>query len=244
MRECWLEDGETLYRVGDPPAEIFIVKSGTVILRSLDGSGRLRDHVKPAGALFGADEMLGGLNRMADAIAQGMTEIAAFSPNELSAVLGARQGAETQQAQQATPVEAALPPDPDPSIIDLDPSAAAAARLYPDAEPLIDKLGDEPIIIESFPFVVGRKDRSQKQGLQLAIEDEKPFHLSRRHFMVDFRRGEFSVSDCGSHHGTLVDGELLGAGEPVFRAALGPGKHEIIAGRAVSPFRFTCIVPG
>ena len=61
--------------------------------------------------------------------------------------------------------------------------------------------------------------------------------------MIDFRRGEFSISDCGSHHGTLVNGELLGAGEPVFRTALKPGKHEIIAGRQVSPFRFSFLIP-
>ncbi len=235
MRECVLEDGDILFRQGDRSEEIYIVNSGQISLRTPEEDGGVREEIKSEGALFGADELLAGLARAAQATAVGHTELSAFSPAEISQALA------TQQTYQQAGRNGGDTPGHDNSFaLETGPDRLV---LIAESNALIQQLGAAPIIIREFPFFIGRHEEGEENSLNLALSDEKPFHLSRRHFMFDLRRGYFSISDCGSHHGTLVDGELLGAEKSAFRAILESGDHEIIAGREVSPFRFICRIP-
>ena len=109
---------------------------------------------------------------------------------------------------------------------------------------IVRQMGSDSITIERFPFLVGRESSHTSDAMNppvaLAISDEQPFQLSRRHFMIDQDDEGIIVRDCGSHNGTIVNGIMLGGSSIGFRAVLVPGENEIIAGTLISPFHFSC----
>jgi hypothetical protein len=50
------------------------------------------------------------------------------------------------------------------------------------------------------------------------------------------------VRDCGSYHGTTLNGQILGGEGRPSSAPLMSGESELVAGRADSPFRFRILV--
>ena len=76
----------------------------------------------------------------------------------------------------------------------------------------------------------------------LMIPDEAPFQLPCRHFMIEEGEEGFEIVDCGSYHGTLVNGAKLGNDSVAFRVNLNPGENEIVAGTPSSPFRFIVVL--
>ena len=121
----------------------------------------------------------------------------------------------------------------------------ALVRLIVTDPEIADLIEYPELDIELFPFVIGRGDGlSGKQSVDLAIPDEAPFQLSRRHFMIEDGEDGFEIIDCGSYHGTIVNGAKLGNDSIYFRAVLNPGENEIVAGTPASPFRFICVIEG
>ena len=107
-------------------------------------------------------------------------------------------------------------------------------------------VGDEPISIKYFPFLVGREASKLSEAMsppvKLAVPDKEPFQMSRRHFTIEQEGNNIIVRDCGSQNGTIVNGFMLGGGSTTFRKILNPGKNDIIAGTFVSNFCFTCLI--
>jgi CRP/FNR family transcriptional regulator, cyclic AMP receptor protein len=97
----------------------------------------------------------------------------------------------------------------------------------------------------NLPFVVGRGPVAW-EGLpplqpDLKLDDTVPFRLSRNHFMIEKRDGNYYVRDLCSTLGTIVNGEPIGD----FRgddAALRAGENEVIAGGVDSPFVFSVFI--
>jgi CRP/FNR family cyclic AMP-dependent transcriptional regulator len=95
------------------------------------------------------------------------------------------------------------------------------------------------------PFVVGRGPVAW-EGLpplqpDLKLDDTVPFRLSRNHFMIEKRDGNYYVRDLCSTLGTIVNGKPIGD----FRgddAALRAGENEVIAGGVNSPFVFSVFI--
>ncbi|MGB0632931.1 MAG: FHA domain-containing protein, partial [Alphaproteobacteria bacterium] len=73
--------------------------------------------------------------------------------------------------------------------------------------------------------------------------DKRPFNLSRRHFAIEQLNGALIVRDCGSYHGTTLNGMILGGQDRPQTAPLMTGESELVAGKPDSPFRF-CIIVG
>jgi CRP/FNR family transcriptional regulator, cyclic AMP receptor protein len=76
----------------------------------------------------------------------------------------------------------------------------------------------------------------------LKLDDTVPFRLSRNHFMIEKRDGNYYVRDLCSTLGTIVNGEPIG---DYFRgddAALRAGENEVIAGGVDSPFVFSVFI--
>jgi hypothetical protein len=75
----------------------------------------------------------------------------------------------------------------------------------------------------------------------LKLDDTVPFRLSRNHFMIEKRDGNYYVRDLCSTLGTIVNGKPIGD----FRgddAALRAGENEVIAGGVNSPFVFSVFI--
>jgi pSer/pThr/pTyr-binding forkhead associated (FHA) protein len=107
-------------------------------------------------------------------------------------------------------------------------------------------LGAEEIAVHELPFRIGRAASGEGKDtydvVHLAITDARPFNLSRRHFSIEEENGALLVRDCGSYHGTTLNGQILGGEGRPSSAPLMSGKSERVAGRADSPFRFRILV--
>lgn len=98
------------------------------------------------------------------------------------------------------------------------------------------------IKIKETPFGVGRKPKRGEQiprtDIVLQFADERPYNLSRNHFMIELGRPGLMIRDTGSQLGTLVNGERIGLDEPRNAVSLHIGANEIEAGGYNTPFSF------
>ena len=122
---------------------------------------------------------------------------------------------------------------------------APGARLtiYAESGRLADLLPAEGYELAVLPYFVGRAlmedDPKPPISIDFTIRDEAPHRLSRVHFAVMRRDGDFVIRDFGSRLGTVVNGELLGG--DFFRSHSAPlkaGDNIVIAGGADSPYTF------
>jgi CRP/FNR family transcriptional regulator, cyclic AMP receptor protein len=120
-------------------------------------------------------------------------------------------------------------------------------QLTADTVALREKIGSEPIMVDQFPFVVGRRpkpgEKMPKRVPDLLLEDGVPFRISRQHFMIArLRGGGLVVRDLNSALGTSVNGEPIGSHFRTDVAELRPGQNRIVAGGTDSDFAFTALV--
>ena len=118
-------------------------------------------------------------------------------------------------------------------------------KIRSDSPELKDMLPEEGLTISQFPFVVGRfpskNEREPVTNVDLKINDQRPYRLSRAHFSVVRTSNGFILTDSGSVLGTAVNGQSVGKEFPNSRVPLRDGENEIIAGGTTSPYKF-CIV--
>ena len=76
----------------------------------------------------------------------------------------------------------------------------------------------------------------------LKLHDATPFRLSRYHFIIEKRDGNYYVRDLRSTLGTIVNGEPIGDHFRGDEAPLRAGENEVIAGGVNSPFVFSVSV--
>jgi len=98
------------------------------------------------------------------------------------------------------------------------------------------------IKINETPYGVGRKPKRGEQiprtDIILQFSDERPYNLSRHHFMIELGRPGLMIRDAGSQLGTLVNGERIGLDEPRNAVSLHIGENIIEAGGYDTPFHF------
>lgn len=104
------------------------------------------------------------------------------------------------------------------------------------------RIGATPLQNIKLPFIVGRTPVDDEVRPlpcpDLLIEDELPFRLSRRHFLITRDGDRVVVSDLGSTLGTIVNGEAIGHRFMRQVAPLRRGENHILAGGQDSSFKF------
>ena len=268
MTERQFSDGALIYRQGDPADGVYRVRSGRVRLRrgsgDKTGTGDLG-----ADSVFGEDGFLTGGTRETDAVAIGDVQVEFLRRNEFLAILSVQQHLLSpifdpifDLVRPAPPSAAApesksskSPPSGYPGNTDAGTAgtgsdgpaqAVAAIRLVLDGRRLRSALGVEEIAVHELPFRIGRsasgEGKDTYDDVSLAIDDVRPFNLSRRHFSIERENGALVVRDCGSYHGTTLNGQILGGDGRPLSAPLMAGESELVAGRSDSPFRFRIVV--
>jgi cellulose biosynthesis protein BcsQ len=126
------------------------------------------------------------------------------------------------------------------------PDASAEPQLWlrpssPEAAVALQQQNQASFCISQFPYFMGRDDPNVLNDL--AIPDQRPWQLSRRHAHFIRREGRIGVVDLGSTQGTWVNGHRLGGPTadpgPVF---FGPRGGELILGTRHSPHVFDVAV--
>jgi pSer/pThr/pTyr-binding forkhead associated (FHA) protein len=100
-------------------------------------------------------------------------------------------------------------------------------------------LGDLPIIVGRRP-AAGEVQPARQPDLML--EDTAPFRLSRNHFAIEKRNGDYHVRDLRSTLGTIVNGQPIGNHFRADSVSLRPGDNEVIAGGVGSRFVFAVFI--
>jgi hypothetical protein len=198
--------------------------------------------------VFGCEALLAGVAYQATVRARGRTvvEIADVETMMTTLLLRpdaalplARAAFEQAALDAAAPARAAPPPEPSRA-------GEYGLRLMPATPALAEQIGADGVVVSSFPFVVGREaargDGGGSRGVDLVLHDSTPYNLSRRHFAIERDGDRYVVRDCGSYHGTIVNGTPIGGHEIRRSAALRPGENAIVAGKASSPIRFSFVV--
>jgi CRP-like cAMP-binding protein len=256
--------GGTIYRRGDAAASAFEVRDGRVRLTWPREGGPELPTVLGRGQVFGAAELISGAARAATAEALGEAVVDELGRDELARLCAddpefaramfqpaferLRRDEDAARAQAAIvtppPVEI-VPPRP------AEPFVLSELRLKPAAREVSRQMNADGIRIASLPFHVGRRsvrglpaDDGGDAPIDLTLEDARPYSLSRRHFAIEGHNGGYIVRDCNSHYGTIVNGSPIGAGMMDSIAPLVRGENRIVAGRSISPFRFTLTLDG
>ncbi|MGE0745736.1 MAG: cyclic nucleotide-binding domain-containing protein [Rhodospirillales bacterium] len=243
MYQRRLRAGDFLWRTGEPAEAVFRLRAGTVRIGADTVEGGPGD-----GRLIGGIDVFAGAARPTSAAAVGDVVVDVISRAELldaigraedlaapfmAAVvrrIGAAQAAAEAAAAAAEPATAAAQP---------------AIRLRPAGKRLSGQIGEHDIVPDRLPFRIGRLGADNAKDfadVNLLLRDSKPYSLSRRHFEIAADGAQAIVRDCGSYHGTIVNGKLIGAGTGLRSAALETGVNDVIAGPRDSPFRFAVVV--
>ena len=124
--------------------------------------------------------------------------------------------------------------------------AAFNIRIIPDGKRVRSAVGIDEVAILRLPFRIGRRAGGEGKDtytdVDLALEDRRPFNLSRRHFSIEEEDGALIIRDFGSYHGTTVNGTTLGGEGRPRTAPLMTGESKLITGKPDSPFRFRMVV--
>jgi Cyclic nucleotide-binding domain/FHA domain len=241
-------DGEVIIVPGHAGEALYRVHAGTVALHRLCADGTTRVETIGAGGVFGAEALFEDGDGALAASAAGPAEIDIVGHSEFRHRL-------TGDPALAAAIAVAVFESADRAS-----AAALAGTVSKATETAVPRLilraaddglaGQFPpggIPIEGLPFGVGRAGegragRSRADEVQLALSDDKPYHLSRRHFVIEMNGRIPCVRDCGSFHGTRVNGTALDADNRGTVVALHPGVNKIAAGRRNTPFRFVLVV--
>lgn len=252
-------DGEYIYRAGDPADGVYRVRTGQVKVKRSGVTSALGP-----GEYFGEAGFLTGDNRSADVIADSAVTVDFLRRNEFLAILSLNPSLvaplisgvfdlvdKTIQAEQPP-----QPPVEPPEEVAEDAGANGFAMegvapdstiiMIPDGKRLRALVGTDEVRVDRLPFRIGRAASGEGKDtyfdIDLALDDKRPFNLSRRHFSIELIDGSLIVRDCGSYHGTTLNGMILGGQDRPQTAPLLTGESELVAGKPDSPFRFRIIV--
>ncbi len=129
------------------------------------------------------------------------------------------------------------------------PGTRLQVRLVPETEEARAALPDsqEGLVLRQLPVVIGRRSKASGAGvpgeLFIALEDQRPYHLSRRHFLLRRSEGGIVFEDVGSRLGTRINGEKIGGhrGEK-HEFLLAYGKNRVVLGGNDSRLIYSFIV--
>ena len=249
MQELSFPTGNVVYREGDPGDAVYVVQSGAVeITRMVDGEVACLSVFGP-GEIFGETGVL--CNR------PHSTTVTALSDSSLLKVDKAtflKTFGEDNPfglpllrmlcSRLAATDERILETRADTREI-ARVEAVGCLRLQPNSPHVARQIGEEGLVLEQRPFLVGRRKTEAHGPLletdRLALYDGERHSLSARHFVIEDREGEIVLRDLGSRMGTVLNGAYLSRFSHPEGLPLRLGVNEIVAGTKESEFRFRLV---
>lgn len=123
---------------------------------------------------------------------------------------------------------------------------ALGLKILPNSDLVAAGFPSEGLSVTDFPFHVGRQPQPKESApylkINLSVQDNPPYRLSRVHFSIEKTQQGFLVRDLGSTLGTQVNGEFLGNDFARDFRQLESGENSVIAGGLGSPFVFRVMI--
>lgn len=247
LKQCSFAAGKTILREGDLGETAFVILKGRVQIRS---GGRDLATLGP-GDTLGEMSMVDDKPRSATAVALEDTRLAEIHRDDFFEALQTDPQAtisiltslferlreansrilqlEGGRAESGLPVAATRPG----VILRLEPLTSEAEAALSGAAVMVDR----------FPFRIGRLSHNPLVHNDLELHDETPWQISRHHLALVLDDGKVGVMDRGSTLGSSVDGKRIGGSGgrpgPVFFS--GPEGH-LVLGRPASPYEFRVLI--
>jgi CRP/FNR family transcriptional regulator, cyclic AMP receptor protein len=252
MNHAHYVEGQVLFREGDPADSVFRLLSGAVdILRDLDGDPIILGTIG-AGQFIGEMGVVENRPRNATARAASEVEVEILTPIEFFDQITGSPRAVRELIQR---LSRRLREADDRIVNDERRSGRAHSQTAVESvnnahlaakNRWLRTQFHAPLKLGDLPFVVGR-GAVAREGLpqlqpDLKLDDTTPFRLSRNHFMIEKRDGNYYVRDLRSTLGTIVNGEPIGDHFRGDEAPLRAGENEVIAGGVNSPFVFSVFI--
>jgi CRP/FNR family transcriptional regulator, cyclic AMP receptor protein len=252
MNHAHYVEGQVLFREGDPADSVFRLLSGAVdILRDLDGDPIILGTIG-AGQFIGEMGVVENRPRNATARAASEVEVEILTPIEFFDQITGSPRAVRELIQR---LSRRLREADDRIVNDERRSGRAHSQTAVESvnnahlaakNRWLRTQFHAPLKLGDLPFVVGR-GAVAREGLPQLQPDLKPdgttpFRLSRNHFMIEKRDGNYYVRDLRSTLGTIVNGEPIGDHFRGDEAPLRAGENEVIAGGVNSPFVFSVFI--
>lgn len=240
--------GDVLFAPGAAADNAYVLIAGRVRVAAGEGNGE--PVIFGPGAIVGDLDLLLNQPHSTTAVALDDVSTVPLSRLQITAAIqrGPRHGAARTADvldELARTVAAALGGlDESPAGIsdDAPGSRVTGARIAADDRKLAQQVDNARLALHELPYVVGRNptrhESPPRQRVDLALDDRKPFQLSRRHFAIDRDADGLVLRDLGSQLGTEVNGVRIGIGRSTNAARLRPGENLVVAGRTDSPYRF------
>jgi CRP-like cAMP-binding protein len=246
------EAGAIIFREGEPSVEVGLVLDGAVeVVKQTSGDpvvlARLGEgeHVGEMGVLEGrqrsATVRAVGPARLAfmrrDAFLERISTDRAMTLRLLTAL---------SERLHRTDEQLVAGKGRAPGLPVLATQAGIVLRILPDS-PLMERLlPAEGLRVDRFPFTIGRRPGTGEQeppvAVDLVLDDERPYRLSRVHLSLIRLADGVAVSDPASTLGTAVNGIYLGEHFASVREPLEQGENRVVAGGVESPFAFRLVL--
>jgi CRP/FNR family transcriptional regulator, cyclic AMP receptor protein len=250
------EQGETLFRQGDPSDVAIQILSGSAEVLRQAGDDAIVLGTVNAGEFVGEmgvleDRPRSATVRAAAPVEAELIERQAFLDRvsdepELARKLLVRMSARLRDVEDTlTGLYARRGEDAPRGELVETPRRTHAARsimLKAATDRARDVLGADLMPITRLPFTVGRKPADDEAPAfitaDLAIPEPPPYRLSRAHFSLIAEDGGVVVRDLASTLGTIVNNRAIGRDFPLDSVPLHQGENTIVAGGRESPFAF------
>jgi hypothetical protein len=104
-------------------------------------------------------------------------------------------------------------------------------------------LDNRKLLISTFPFCIGRyvpydSNSDVFYNNDLAIEEKKPYVISRNHLSINYEGGKVWIVDRGSTFGAVVNGNEIGGKAEAKRLPLDLEQNQLIIGPPTSGYIF------
>ncbi len=250
FQELTFKKGSVIIKEGDKSDDIYIIKSGLVEIRKKGKDGSVLIDVFKEGDIFGELGIIFGKIRTATVVAKTDVVVEIVSPRVISELFDTELGKKLMPIVQGYAkrlrefgMRLSLVDYEDASQEMIMPSKSeedfqeikGKVILKPGSQRgLIAMHGKENVVIDTFPFRVGRFSRRRSDWFfhknELYLHDKYPFNIGRTHFAIIKQNGIYYYLDYGSWHGSRVNGVRIDSPNKKQRVALKKGKNEIILG--------------
>lgn len=272
MKDHIYREGEVIFREGEPSDAVLQIVSGEVeVFRDLGPEGVTLGRVGP-GEFLGEMGVLLDAPHSASARAVGKVEAVRFEREQFLSRLGGdressaalivrlceRLRIANRRLSRLGEAEQVSTPTPIPgSRVAIEAPAtrreksevvvgAPTVTFFANSPRLAGEMPAAGVVADSFPFTVGRASRRGSRGdsrrANLTFQDERPYRLSRSHFVIERSGTDVVVRDLGSSLGTAVNGDYLGQAFGRDREVLKAGENTVRAGGDASPFCWKVVV--
>ncbi len=251
MKLFYYSAGDVIYREGDRPEKVFIVKDGEVEVSRTTGGERVRLAVLGPGEIFGESGIIQDKPRSTTMKALRDTTIIKVDRETFLKSFGSDNPFLLPLFRMLCARLAAA----DERLIESrtdhrEParwSETAVLRLHPASDLTENQIGEDGLKIRRLPFTIGRRDPSEhRQAITddgLAIYGGRDQSLAEGHFRIEESdEGLLQIRDCESQFGTIVNDRYLSRYSFEPTAPLVYGVNVVIAGTKESPYRFHLIV--